>query len=340
MGLEKAGLATQLQKSKIPEVSVCVTTYNQSSSIARALDSVLSQEVDFDYEVIVGDDYSTDGTRDILIKYQKDYPSRVYLNLLTDKGEGPPGKENFLSTLEMCRGKYIAVLEGDDYWTDKNKLEIQRKFLDSNSEFVMCHHSCKTSKEMPNNEREIFNKMNETAGFYDACQITFPFFLSVMFRKDALEGKNVRYMLEENYVGDWGLWCLVTLKGNSFYMNRIMGYYNVSSLGLSHNIPYDKYLSGRISFIEKVLNNFSGVDEYFLFRMLSKLYLLSAGNNLERRNIKIFVKQNFISAKYSLKGLSFRRHKWIKRFRCVSIINVVFFNIVNFLRGKNNYAVS
>lgn len=113
-------------------LSVGILTYNQEKYIRQCLDSVLMQVVKFDYEIVVGDDASTDGTQNILREYASCYPEKFVL-LLGDKNEGI--SMNYKKVLSSCRGKYVALCEGDDYWTVDDKLQKQVDFLESHQEF-------------------------------------------------------------------------------------------------------------------------------------------------------------------------------------------------------------
>jgi glycosyltransferase involved in cell wall biosynthesis len=114
-----------------------VITYCHEAYIRQALDSIFMQETDFDYEVIVGEDASPDGTRAILLEYKEKYPEKLRL-ILHDRNLGMNG--NAESVLRACRGKYIANCEGDDYWTSKGKLQIQVDFLEAHPEYTgACH---------------------------------------------------------------------------------------------------------------------------------------------------------------------------------------------------------
>ncbi len=101
------------------------------------------QETNFDFEIIIGDDVSTDGTREIVERYAKEHPDLIRLNLRKKRGTGIPGKENFVSTLEMCTGEYISLCDGDDYWTDPLKLQKQIDFLEKNKEYSVVFHKVK-----------------------------------------------------------------------------------------------------------------------------------------------------------------------------------------------------
>ena len=125
-----------------PKLSVSIVTYDQEAFIGQALDSVLMQRTDFDFEIVIGEDCSTDRTREIVEQYARLYPDRIRA-LLHPYNLGPShirGKNNFVATFEACRGKYVALLEGDDYWTDLCKLQKQVDFLDNHPDFSTCFH--------------------------------------------------------------------------------------------------------------------------------------------------------------------------------------------------------
>lgn len=115
------------------KLSVFVVTYNQERYIHQCLDSVLMQEVSFPYEVIVGDDCSTDGTGAILDEYAAKYPQiQVYHH---EKNKGLLGNWEFV--MNKCQGDYIALLEGDDYWIDPHKLQRQVDWLEAHPDFTL-----------------------------------------------------------------------------------------------------------------------------------------------------------------------------------------------------------
>lgn len=126
-----------------PKVSISIITYNHKDFIAKALDSVLMQKTDFAYEIVVGDDFSTDGTQEILKRYQRKYPDIIQLILHPRHNEGIPGRVNNITNLYACRGEYIALLDGDDYWTNENKLNIQVAVLDEKKDHVVVGHTAR-----------------------------------------------------------------------------------------------------------------------------------------------------------------------------------------------------
>lgn len=120
------------------KVSCHVITYNHINYISQCIEGIVMQKTNFDFEIIIGDDLSTDGTREIVIDYAQKYPELIRLNLRTERGQGIPGKENFVSTMQMCKGDYVTLCDGDDYWTDPYKLQKQVEFLEANAEYSIC----------------------------------------------------------------------------------------------------------------------------------------------------------------------------------------------------------
>lgn len=128
-------------------VSVWMAAYNHESFIEKAIDGVLMQQTDFDVEIVVGEDCSTDSTRKILLDYSKKYPGKFKL-FLPEKNLGMIPM--FKATYPLCTGKYVAWLDGDDYWTDPLKLQRQVNFLESHPDFVMCFHTVSVVDQIDN----------------------------------------------------------------------------------------------------------------------------------------------------------------------------------------------
>jgi len=118
-------------------VSVCCITYNQEKYIAQAIEGFLLQKTDFQIEILIGEDYSTDNTRQIIQSYQNKHPDLIKI-LSGEKNAG--GVKNLLNVLKNAKGKYLAFCDGDDYWTDASKLQKQVDFLRDNQDFVACSH--------------------------------------------------------------------------------------------------------------------------------------------------------------------------------------------------------
>ena len=124
-------------------VSVCVITYNHCNYIRQCLDCILMQQVDFPIEIIINDDCSTDGTAEIVKEYEKNHPELFRATYQTENQYSKGVRGMFARfCFPKARGKYIALCEGDDYWTDPLKLQKQVDFLEKNSGYVMCSHEC------------------------------------------------------------------------------------------------------------------------------------------------------------------------------------------------------
>lgn len=149
-------------KDKIAVSVICVT-YNHEKYIREALDSILMQKTDFEFEILVGEDCSTDGTREILKEYEEKYPERFHM-YYREKNLG--ATKNEYELFMDARGKYIAALELDDIWTDSLKLQKQYDFLETHEEYIGVSHDFdiidKTGHVIENSDnqkiKEYFNR--------------------------------------------------------------------------------------------------------------------------------------------------------------------------------------
>lgn len=123
--------------TKTPTVSVVTISYNHEKFIRTALDSFLMQQTNFPFEIVIADDGSTDGTQKIIREYAKRHPD-IIKPILREKNIG--AVPNSLDSLRHARGKYIALCEGDDYWTDPEKLQRQVDFFESHPGYAVCFH--------------------------------------------------------------------------------------------------------------------------------------------------------------------------------------------------------
>jgi glycosyltransferase involved in cell wall biosynthesis len=121
-----------------PLVSVKMLTYNHAPFIAQAIEGVLQQKTNFPFELVIGEDCSTDNTREIVFEYQKKYPDIIRV-VTSDRNVGM--NNNGLRTLHACQGKYIAFCEGDDYWHNPGKLQKQVEYLEGHPECGLVYSS-------------------------------------------------------------------------------------------------------------------------------------------------------------------------------------------------------
>lgn len=128
-----------------PLVSICIITYRHARFIRQCVEGMLAQETDFPYEILIGEDESDDGTREICLELATAHPDRVRVLLHRRQDvvivDGQPrGTHNLMATLAQARGEFVALCEGDDYWTDPKKLQIQVAYLHANADCVGCFH--------------------------------------------------------------------------------------------------------------------------------------------------------------------------------------------------------
>lgn len=127
--------------SQIPLLSVCIVTYNQDNYITDVLEGAIQQRTNFPFEIVIGEDSSTDDTRRICEDYACKYPNII--RLLPSFGSNLGLNQNMLRTYRACSGKYIAYLEGDDHWITYDKLQKQVDILEQNEDIVLVHTNCK-----------------------------------------------------------------------------------------------------------------------------------------------------------------------------------------------------
>ncbi|MFC6098041.1 glycosyltransferase [Flavobacterium qiangtangense] len=126
--------------SDVPLVCVDLITYNQEAHVAQAIESILMQQTDFKFVLVIGEDCSTDSTRSIVKSYQQKHPENIILKL-PEKNLGMLYNET--TNIALCQAKYIAWCEGDDYWSDPLKLQKQVDFLESNPDYILSFHAMK-----------------------------------------------------------------------------------------------------------------------------------------------------------------------------------------------------
>jgi len=123
-----------------PVASIVCLTFNHRDYIGQAIDGFLRQQTDFPFEIIVNDDASTDGTREVLQDYERRYPRLIRL-ILQKENQYSQGKPYGMPVFQHARGDYIAYCEGDDYWNDPRKLQLQVDFLENNRDYALTFHA-------------------------------------------------------------------------------------------------------------------------------------------------------------------------------------------------------
>ena len=235
-----------------PIVSVVVITYNQEQYIRQCIESILTQETDFPFEIIIGEDCGTDSTRDICIEYQQKNPEKICL-LLQEHNQGLI--KNYRDVLSLCRGKYIAQCAGDDYWIDNLKIQKQAKLLSSRSEVVLVRTAGLQYNENTNQFKPWVNYCIDQEDVFEySIQNNIVNAPSVMFKTLILKFIDFNeFEKRKLFIEDWPMWTIFASKGKFAFLPDQTCVYRISDKGLSHNI--EKYIDFNIGI--------SNVRKYF-----------------------------------------------------------------------------
>jgi glycosyltransferase involved in cell wall biosynthesis len=219
--------------SAVPEVSVYIQTYQQLAYIRDAIDGVLEQRAPFELEILIADDCSTDGTREVLAGYRDRHPDLVRL-LLPERNLGPT--EIFRRSTAELRGRYVAWLDGDDYWTDPEKLVRQVEALRAQPHWAGCFHDA-TVRHIEGDAPDrpyVSDGLHGPLGFADLLRSNPVPSLSVMAR-----GELIRSLPPWTWEGLWADWLsllAIAQHGEFGYLPEQMGVYRVHSAGISSGL--------------------------------------------------------------------------------------------------------
>lgn len=226
--------STSFREDLPPLVSVVMIAYNVAKYLPEAIESVLSQRINFKIELIIGEDCSTDNTREIALRYQEKYPQIVRV-LLHEKNLGLT--PNCVATHNACKGKYIALLDGDDYWTNPDKLQLQVDFLEKHNEYVGCAHQSLKIYDDHSAEPTFFGDI-ENRDYTLNDTITHRKFhtSSFVYRKwiwDKTGGIPLQISSNER-----AIYPMVAVFGKIRYLKESMCIYRFSGFGLSSRVDY------------------------------------------------------------------------------------------------------
>jgi glycosyltransferase involved in cell wall biosynthesis len=213
-----------------PLVSILMVAYNHEKYISQALESVLMQRVSFSYEIVLGEDCSTDRTRKIILEYFSRHPEKFRL-LLHEKNIGPWANQS--AVLSACTGKYIAVLEGDDYWIAPDKLQKQVDFMEKHKDCSLCFHASWHLNEKDPAKSFIYRPSNIPAdGKFGMKPVIlggggFMATNAMFFESQHLQNRPAWF--DQSPVGDVPLMLLLAAKGKFGYIDEVMGVYRIMS---------------------------------------------------------------------------------------------------------------
>jgi glycosyltransferase involved in cell wall biosynthesis len=235
-----------------PRVTVALRTYNHAPYIGQALESALAQRTSFPVEIVVGDDCSTDGARDIIVASHRAHPDRIRL-VFPERNLGQGGRPMVAATIEAARGEFVATLDGDDYWTDERKLQRQVEFLDAHPECSMCFHDV---LEVIEDGSRSARRLNESApaeltGIDDILAGCYIGACSPLMRSAVV--KPLPAWFVDMPMGDWQLYVLAAEKGPIGFIPAVMGAYRIHAGGLWNSLD-------KVAQYEHLLSFYAALD--------------------------------------------------------------------------------
>jgi glycosyltransferase involved in cell wall biosynthesis len=278
-----------------PLVSICCISYNQSTYIRQCIEGFLFQKCNFNYEIIIHDDASTDDTRLIIEDYCKKYPG-LFTPIFQDENQYSKGIKPIVRFVyPRARGKYIALCEGDDYWTDPYKLQKQVDFLEANPEYIASFHNVKVETDIKNIhlysdfswngidlKRDVYTMKDVIASpLMPTCSILFRNTLQLPFPEWTTNCMS----------GDMVLAMLITKNFKIKFFNECWGVYRKHSGGITITHSGDKINANRIYLYLRMLEHYHySFKEDFKKVIKKHLQSLSALSSLSKEDQKIIFK--------------------------------------------------
>lgn len=276
-----------------PAVSVCIFAYNHENYIGQCIESALMQKTSFNIEIILGEDYSSDKTRIICKHYEEKYPEKIRL---LDRGKNLGMCGNVFGTLKEAQGDYIAILDGDDYWTHPLKLQKQFDYLEANKDKNLVFHQTIRINELSKALDLFVTEEKDTYKFDDILDRWLMATGAMFFRREAMDYPD---FLSCTHNFDLAIQMIVNRNGNEIgYLKDIMSVYRINSGSNTNNVLYNHENTAR-----RQLLLFSEINSYSNYRydkqITNKITIIN--NSLRKRffknayfglkkNIKMFLK--------------------------------------------------
>ncbi len=264
-----------------PLVSVRILAYNHGKYIAQCLDGVLMQRTNFPFEIIIGEDLSQDETLAICREYKKKYPKLINL-IENEKNLGV--YENGQKTIAAYRGKYVAWCDGDDFWTDPEKLQKQTDTLESRPDIAICFHNVMIINEITGDSPRSSNvNQKQISTIYDLAKGNFIYSASAVFRRN-LFGKYPEFV-RNMPAGDYIVHMLNASRGDIFYIDEPMACYRIHTAGAwesqSQGVRHEKWLKVQ----EALLGLFNPQIDSLLRQAQANIYLILSKEAAKNNNL-------------------------------------------------------
>jgi len=288
----KYTMLNRLDENRNVLVSICCVTYNHEKYIRDAIEGFIMQKTTFLFEILIHDDASRDGTADIIREYEKKYPN-IIKPIYQSENQYQQGRP--ISTVyqwNRARGKYIAMCEGDDYWTDPYKLQKQVDFLEANED---CNFSMgrvlvlnELTGKVTHRPDPKIHRENDVFSLMDYIKSPFSQTSSFLFRND--EGKFPDWF-GSIHCGDYAIVLIKTGNGHIKYHRDVFSVYRIHGKGISHTVTYNVY--ERSIKATYLFENYLGEGYKYVFkwvRLRTRIEdMLRSTNKLKRIILRIFL---------------------------------------------------
>lgn len=247
-------------------LSVVMITYGHENYIRESIYSILMQKCEFEVELIISNDCSPDSTHDIILDIISSHPNKHWIKYTRQNHNLGPAR-NSIWALNEARGKYVALCEGDDYWTDSYKLQRQVDFLENNPIYSFCFHPVTVKNETINGNYSYPTPSTNTLKF---SHVLFRHYIptcSVVFRNGLLPRPLPKW-LENSKMCDIPIELLLVDKGYAYYINHIMGVYRLNNTGITQNKQHIKNARRAYAYLYRSLQKHFGNKYYLLFSIM------------------------------------------------------------------------
>jgi glycosyltransferase involved in cell wall biosynthesis len=292
------------------KLSICMITYNHEAFISQAIESIIQQETNFDFELIIGEDYSKDKTRSIINEYCSKYQNIK----LIDRGKNIGSTFNFIDTLSRATGEYVAMMDGDDYMLP-GKLQKQVDFLDNNQDVVMVGHEMQVLDE----KKQNFTKVETVPLKQDRYTIkdfivhgTLFTNSSKMFRRRSWPDYLHNYKI--NYIADYYVSMNIINTGNAAFIPEILGVYRIHDGGLMRNMKGKETFEDINSIHQSMHDLFDGKYDRYFYKQRSYGKMIYGIDEIKKKNFKLGRKLLMSSIKDSVFSAPSRYVYLIKSF--------------------------
>ncbi len=262
---------------KDPVLSICCITYNHKDYISKAIEGFLMQKTKFKFEILIYDDGSNDGSQQIIRDYQQKFPELIK-PILQEENKYSQGERgmNFRYNYPRAQGKYIAICDGDDFWTDQNKLQIQVDFLENNPEYILTfHNSAEIDEDDIVHEIPLLNQYKTDKSALDLKRGAYVFASTICYR-NVLRNfpKEVFNVVNE----DTFTISLLGASGKAKYLSNIgIGYYRIQKNGVWSTLKQEQRAFHKITTYKNLIsyyNRINDIDMVFYFNdRLRNVYL-------------------------------------------------------------------